>query len=86
MELPSAEAARRAACLPDELVGVGLVFKRIECGLHGAVDVVTEFSGFVLVVSFDGHVASMVLPVLGLIKHSRKKEKFVKKGKADATQ
>ena len=56
VELPSAEAARRAASLPDELVSFGLVFEAVQRFLDWAADFVAEFTRLVLDVLIDGHV------------------------------
>ena len=56
VELPSAEATRRAASLPDELVGFGLVLEAVQRYLDWAGDVVAEFTCLVLDALIDRHV------------------------------
>lgn len=55
MELPGAEATASAAGLADKFVGFRLVLEGVEGLLHGAFDVVAEFAGFVLSISFYWH-------------------------------
>jgi hypothetical protein len=77
VKLPCAEAACCAAGLPDELIGVGLALERVEGRLHGAVDVVAEFAGFVFRVAFDRHGYRFLLPV-GTLKSIPKRKAEMK--------
>lgn len=55
MKLPCSETAACAACLPNQLVRFRLILQRIQRFLHRTFHIITEFTGFILSVSFQRH-------------------------------
>ena len=64
VKLPGRVAARRSACLPNQLIGFRLIFQDVQGGLYGAGNVVAELPGFILGVPFQCHVTSIVTVAL----------------------